>query len=54
MLYLMNRKPAILARRLKAGPGAENVITQKVIMAFASIVFVALLVVPALDRRFGW
>ncbi len=50
----MKNNPALLARRLKAGPGAEKETTQKIIMSFASILFVALLVVPALDHRFGW
>lgn len=53
-IYLMKNNPALLARRLKAGPGAEKETTQKIIMSFASILFVALLVVPALDHRFGW
>jgi protein-S-isoprenylcysteine O-methyltransferase Ste14 len=53
-LYLMKRDPALLKRRLSGGPTAEKETTQKVIMAFASIGFIALLVVPALDHRFMW
>ncbi|HMK56790.1 MAG TPA: isoprenylcysteine carboxylmethyltransferase family protein [Dissulfurispiraceae bacterium] len=53
-IYLMKNNPALLARRLRAGPAAEKETTQKIIMSFASILFVALLVVPALDHRFGW
>ena len=53
-LYLMKRDPALLKRRLSAGPTAEKETTQKVIMLFASIGFIALLVVPALDYRFMW
>src|SRR5271169_7121112 len=54
MLYLMKKDPALLARRLRAGPGAEKETTQKIIMVLASITFVALLIVPALDHRFRW
>ena len=53
-LYLMKNDPALLRRRMSGGPTAEREPTQKLIMLFASLGFVALLVVPALDRRFGW
>jgi hypothetical protein len=53
-LYLMMKDPALLKRRLSAGPTAEKEKTQKIIMLFASIGFSASLVVPALDRRFIW
>jgi protein-S-isoprenylcysteine O-methyltransferase Ste14 len=53
-LYLMNKDPALLERRMRGGPMAEKEATQRVIMWFASAGFVALLVVPALDHRFGW
>jgi len=53
-LYLMRKDPALLRRRLSGGPTAETEPTQKLIMLFASIGFIALLVVPALDRCFGW
>ncbi len=53
-LYLMKNDPALLERRLSAGPTAEKEKSQKIIMLFASIGFIALLVVPALDHRFRW
>lgn len=53
-LYLIKHDPALLERRLKGGPRAEKTPTQRVIMLFMSLGFVALLVVPALDVRFGW
>jgi protein-S-isoprenylcysteine O-methyltransferase Ste14 len=53
-LYLIRKDPALLRRRMRGGPTAEKEATQKIIMFFASIGFVALLVVPALDHRFGW
>ena len=53
-LYLMKKDPALLNRRMGGGPTAEKRGTQKLIMLFTSICFIALLVVPALDRRFRW
>jgi protein-S-isoprenylcysteine O-methyltransferase Ste14 len=53
-LYLISKDPALLKRRMRGGPTAEKETTQKIIMLFASIGFIALLVVPSLDYRFGW
>ena len=53
-LYLLKTDPELLKRRLKGGPTAEKQTAQKIIMAFTSIGFVSLLVVPAFDHRFGW
>src|SRR5262245_53986308 len=53
-LDLMRRDPALLARRLRAGPTAERRPAQKLIMLCTSLGFMTLLVVPALDFRFGW
>jgi protein-S-isoprenylcysteine O-methyltransferase Ste14 len=53
-LYLMKNDPKLLERRMRGGPAAEKEPTQKVIMAFASVGFIGLLIVPALDHRFGW
>ena len=51
---LMRRDPALLARRMRGGPTAEKRPAQRAIMLVASTGFIALLVVPALDHRFGW
>jgi protein-S-isoprenylcysteine O-methyltransferase Ste14 len=53
-LYLVKNDPALLKRRMSGGPTAEKETTQKVIMLFTSIGFIALFVVSALDFRFGW
>jgi protein-S-isoprenylcysteine O-methyltransferase Ste14 len=53
-LYLIRNDPALLERRIRGGPTAEKQGTQKLIMLGASLGFIALLVVPALDHRFGW
>lgn len=52
--YLIEKDPALLRRRLSAGPTAEKEKAQKIVMLIASAGFIALLVVPALDHRFGW
>jgi len=53
-LYLMTKDPALLARRMRGGPMFEREGTQRIIMVFTSLGFIALLVMPALDHRFGW
>ena len=53
-VYLALRDPKLLERRMNVGPTAEKEPTQKIIMVFALLGFIALLVVPALDRRFMW
>jgi protein-S-isoprenylcysteine O-methyltransferase Ste14 len=53
-LYLMRKDPALLARRMSGGPFAEKELVQKIIMTIVSIGFVGLLVLPAMDHRFGW
>lgn len=52
--FLIRRDPALLERRLRGGPTAEKRRVERVIMAFLSIGFIALLAVPALDYRFRW
>jgi protein-S-isoprenylcysteine O-methyltransferase Ste14 len=51
---LIANDPALLERRLKGGPTAETEPAQRLIMIFMSLGFVALIVVPGLDHRFGW
>jgi protein-S-isoprenylcysteine O-methyltransferase Ste14 len=53
-LYLGKHDPELLKRRLRGGPWAEKERAQKIIMVFTSIGFIGLIVVPALDFRFGW
>jgi len=53
-LDLMRRDPPLLERRMSGGPMAEKRPAQKLIMLCTSTGFMALLVVPALDHRFGW
>ncbi|CCD97370.1 conserved membrane hypothetical protein [Bradyrhizobium sp. ORS 375] len=51
---LMRRDRALLERRMKGGPLAEKEPVQRLIMTIISLWFVGLLLVPALDHRFGW
>ena len=53
-VYLMKTDRPLLERRMTGGPTAEQRPAQKFIMLVVSIAFIALLVVPGLDRRFGW
>lgn len=53
-LWLIRNDPALLERRMKGGPFAEGERSQKIIMSFTSLGFIALLVIPGLDHRFGW
>jgi protein-S-isoprenylcysteine O-methyltransferase Ste14 len=53
-LYLMKKDPKLLERRVKAGPVAEKQISQKIIQFLASLAFIAIFVLSALDYRFKW
>jgi len=53
-LDLMRRDPALLERRMRGGPTAEKRTAQRLVMLGASVGFISLLVLPALDRRFNW
>ena len=52
--YLAKNDPKLLERRIKAGPSDEKEKSQKVIQFLATIAFVVIFIVPALDHRFGW
>jgi protein-S-isoprenylcysteine O-methyltransferase Ste14 len=53
-LYLIEKDPKLLERRVYAGPMAEKETSQKIIQTITSISFAGLLVVSALDHRFAW
>ena len=53
-LDLMRHDPGLLERRMKGGPTAERRPLQRFIMLGASLGFIGVLVVPALDFRFKW
>jgi protein-S-isoprenylcysteine O-methyltransferase Ste14 len=53
-LYLMERDPKLLQRRMRGGPAAEKDPNQKIIMIITSLGFIGLMIFPALDHRFVW
>jgi protein-S-isoprenylcysteine O-methyltransferase Ste14 len=53
-VWLWFRDKALLERRVKAGPGSEPDPMQNVVQALAGIVFLSIIAMPGLDRRFGW
>ena len=53
-VFLLKTDPALVERRLRAGPAAEHRPWQKVAQGIAQLAFMALLAVPGLDRRLGW
>jgi protein-S-isoprenylcysteine O-methyltransferase Ste14 len=53
-MYWALRRPEVLRRRMHAGPMAETRPAQKVATVGITATVVALLVVSALDHRFGW
>lgn len=53
-IYLLRTNPVALQRRMQGGPAAETRKVQKVVMACLWMSLTAMLVVSALDHRFGW
>jgi protein-S-isoprenylcysteine O-methyltransferase Ste14 len=53
-VYLLVTNPAALQRRMHAGPTAETRTAQKVIISVAFLLLPAVMVLSALDHRFGW
>jgi protein-S-isoprenylcysteine O-methyltransferase Ste14 len=53
-LYLWRADPKLLERRVQGGPLAEREASQRLIQSVAGLAFIALLVVPSVDHRFGW
>ena len=53
-LYFLRHDPALVERRMHAGPAAERETSQKIIQTLASLFVCAIFVVSALDYRFGW
>jgi protein-S-isoprenylcysteine O-methyltransferase Ste14 len=53
-MYWGLRKPEVLQRRMRSGPLAETRTAQKVATVGILVTVVAMVVVSALDHRFGW
>ncbi len=53
-VYVAKYDPALLERRLRAGPTAEKEKGQKVVQVITSIVFIADFAIPVHDHRLRW
>ena len=53
-IYLLRTNPVALQRRMRGGPTAETRMVQKVVMGGLWLSLAAMVVVSALDHRFGW
>jgi protein-S-isoprenylcysteine O-methyltransferase Ste14 len=53
-IYLAVNDPEALQRRMRAGPAAETRTAQRIAISGTILSVVAVLVVSALDHRFGW
>src|SRR5262245_20997692 len=53
-IYLALYDKPLLERRLAAGPQHEKERSQKIIVSLIFVAFFALIVLPALDHRYGW
>jgi len=53
-IYLLRTNPVALQRRMRGGPTAETRIVQKVVMGGLWLSLAAMVMVSALDHRFGW
>jgi protein-S-isoprenylcysteine O-methyltransferase Ste14 len=53
-IYLALKNPALLARRMQAGPAAEQRMSQRIIISLGFLSLMGVLVFCALDHRFGW
>ena len=52
--YFAKHDPALIERRMRAGPRAEQEPVQKVIIALLMADFLLMIVLPALDHRWYW
>ena len=53
-IYFVMHDPALVERRMKVGPAAEQEPVQKIAIGIVCIGLLAMLVVPGFDRRWHW
>jgi protein-S-isoprenylcysteine O-methyltransferase Ste14 len=53
-IYLALKDPALLERRMQVGPGAEQRLSQRIIITLAFLSLAGVIVFSALDHRYGW
>ncbi len=54
VIYLLRTNPVALQARMRGGPTAETRTAQKIVIAGLYLSLAAMVVVSALDHRFGW
>jgi protein-S-isoprenylcysteine O-methyltransferase Ste14 len=53
-VYFLRQDPALVERRMRVGPAAEQEPTQKLIVTLMLMSFLLLVIVSAFDRRWHW
>jgi protein-S-isoprenylcysteine O-methyltransferase Ste14 len=53
-VYLALTDPALLERRKRVGPAAEQRLSQRIIISLGILSYLGVMVFSALDHRFGW
>jgi protein-S-isoprenylcysteine O-methyltransferase Ste14 len=53
-IWVAINDPQLLERRMRAGPTAEKEKSQKIIVTIVLLSVIVGVLIPALDRRFGW
>jgi protein-S-isoprenylcysteine O-methyltransferase Ste14 len=53
-IYFVRHDPALVARRMQAGPAAEQEPAQRMAMTLVSAGFLLMLLLPGFDRRWHW
>ena len=53
-LYFLIHDPALVERRMKVGPAAEQEPAQKIAIGIVCAALLAMLIVPSFDRRWHW
>src|SRR5262249_1411575 len=53
-IYFLIHDPKLVERRVKIGPAGEERPAQRIISALFMLAFIAMVMLPALDHRFGW
>jgi len=53
-LYFLRHDPELIRRRMRAGPAAERLPAQKIIMSLILSGFLLLMVLPGVDHRLHW
>src|SRR5512133_88193 len=53
-IYFSIKDPALIERRKRVGPGAEQSTLQKIVASLSFAGVLAMFIIAGFDRRFGW